>query len=280
MSFYLISDLHTELLTELQLDELLSKLKKQKTNVEKDILLLAGDIGNFVTDDKIKNFEKTMLFFGTKFSKIIWILGNHEHYHSFTTKTYDDARLLNIRINEINNKFILLINESYEINNFLILGSTLWSNAQNSLYATQCIKYIKNFENDVNLYTLQHLTDLDWLENSINNSKDKNIIVMTHHLPSFQCIDQQYAKYNIINNFFATNLEYLFHNNIKCWVYGHTHSANKLTINDVKLYVNPIGYYKENNKKINFEFMKLDLALEHVVDIKINNNSSLEHQTI
>jgi predicted phosphohydrolase len=271
MSFYLISDLHTELLTEQQLDNLLNNLNKHQTDVEKDVLLLAGDIGNFATDDKINNFEKTMLFFGTKFNKIIWILGNHEHYHSFVTKTYDNARLLNTTINKINNKFVLLINESYEINNYLILGTTLWSNAQDSLYTTQCVKYIQNFNNDPNLYTLQHLTDLKWLEKSIKYNYEKNLIIMTHHLPSFQCIDKQYAKYNIINKFFATNLEYLFNNNIKCWIYGHTHSANKLEINGIKLYVNPVGYLRENSK-FNFKFMELNINSENIIDVETNIN--------
>ena len=87
MSFYLISDLHTELLTETELDNLLNKLKEQNTDVEKDILLLAGDIGNPRTQIYELFLRKISKIFKEK--KIILIAGNHEYYDLKSKNCYD-----------------------------------------------------------------------------------------------------------------------------------------------------------------------------------------------
>jgi predicted phosphohydrolase len=275
MKVYLISDLHCELLNEDNLVILINKIMVTITNPLEDILLLPGDIGDFFTENRINNFYRLMLIFGIKFNKIIWILGNHEYYHSSINKTYNDANLLNNKLNiyfDTNDKFILLINQSYEINNYVILGTTLWANANLNFdpnYINPCIKWVNDFSISKEQHNIQHKNDLDWLTNEIDKYRntDKKIIVMTHHLPSYKLIDPEYKIYTNTNSYFATDLEYLFGQDIKYWFYGHTHTPNDVIINSTNLIVNPLGYEKESQKRLRDDniFKVIDLVAKDIV---------------
>ena len=41
--------------------------------------------------------------------------------------------------------------------------------------------------------------------------------------------------------------------NIKCWIYGHTHTPSNVIINEIPFLCNPIGYPNEN---VNVNFQK------------------------
>ena len=51
-------------------------------------------------------------------------------------------------------------------------------------------------------------------------------------------------------------------------------------MNGVKLYVNPVGYLRENTKKINFEFIRLDIDIVNTIDIKTSNETNPDYQSI
>lgn len=75
-----------------------------------------------------------------------------------------------------------------------------------------------------------------------------DIIVMTHHCPSPQCISQRYVK-DTMNASYVSDLEdFIFkHPNVKAWVCGHVHSQTitKIGENGQWLICNPRGYEKE-----------------------------------
>ena len=72
----------------------------------------------------------------------------------------------------------------------------------------------------------------------IQNTK-KNIIVITHYLPSKKCINKKYKKSNY-NDLYFTNCEDLlpFAN---CWIAGHTHDPFADVINGCNIFINPRG---------------------------------------
>ncbi|NBO24670.1 MAG: hypothetical protein EBU93_05505, partial [Chlamydiae bacterium] len=94
-----------------------------------DILILAGDI--CVAKDCIDpNYmgERNRNFFQrvtTQFPKVIYVMGNHEHYDgdfikskNILQKMFDDLFLSNV---------FLLEKESITIDNFTFIGGTLWT---------------------------------------------------------------------------------------------------------------------------------------------------------
>jgi len=75
-------------------------------------------------------------------------------------------------------------------------------------------------------------------------------VVITHHMPSYKLIDEKYYDDNY-NMWFASHLDNIIiqhKQKIKGWIYGHTHSANRCVLHDVKMYCNPLGYKGENKK--------------------------------
>ena len=89
-----------------------------------------------------------------------------------------------------------------------------------------------------------------------------NIIVITHHLPIYNLINEYYKqyKYRHLIQWFYCDLHILIDNNkgkIKCWIYGHTHIENEQREYNIDFMCNPIGY-KNENKKI--EYNKLYIA--------------------
>jgi len=66
---------------------------------------------------------------------------------------------------------------------------------------------------------------------------NKNLIVMTHYLPTYKLILEQFQNNRNIDRF-ATNLDYLIKPPVKYWLCGHTHCRYETKINGVNIGVN------------------------------------------
>lgn len=112
-TFQLYSDLHLEYSKNIPKIEPLT-----------NYLFLAGDIGKINTD----TFEPFFDYCSSKWEKVFYCLGNHEFYHSF--KTFSELRKdYNVFFSKYNNIF-LIDNTTYEFENFVVLGNTLWSHPE------------------------------------------------------------------------------------------------------------------------------------------------------
>jgi predicted phosphodiesterase len=72
------------------------------------------------------------------------------------------------------------------------------------------------------------------------------VVVMTHHLPSMDLIDEKYKGYVDYNPFFASDCSELLKDPVKIWISGHTHTGYDKTIDGVHCVCNPVGYPSEN----------------------------------
>jgi DNA repair exonuclease SbcCD nuclease subunit len=86
-----------------------------------------------------------------------------------------------------------------------------------------------------------HEENVNWLKNTIDTNSNKDIIILSHHLPSYKLIAPTYLGSGC-NSAFATNLEHIIKPNIKYWVCGHTHTSNSASIGNCKLITNPFGH--------------------------------------
>lgn len=82
-----------------------------------------------------------------------------------------------------------------------------------------------------------------YIEKVCNDNPNKNIIVVTHHAPSFQSIASTYRG-DLINSSFANDLDNFIkeHSNIKCWIHGHTHNNFDYMVGGCRVFCNPRGY--------------------------------------
>jgi predicted phosphodiesterase len=232
MKIQYISDIHLEYLSEIP-----------KINPVGDVLVLAGDIGHPFSSI-YKNF---LIDMNKKFKKIFLITGNHEFYIMEKNNSMEeiDDNIKNIITNyNLNN--ITYLDDSYEdYEGFRFCGSTLWSKIIDQKYLNNDMTFIKNmsieFRNELFNNSYEFI-------NAITKDSNIPIIMITHHLPSFDLINSVYRteKYNNYNQCYASNCNQLFKDPIKIWFFGHTHKDCDKDINGIKFLCNPIGYPDEN----------------------------------
>ena len=70
----------------------------------------------------VSNFMK---YVNSKWKKVIYILGNHETYHKKYT-IYEIIKLYRAFFKKLKN-IVFLENETYELEDYLIVGSTMWT---------------------------------------------------------------------------------------------------------------------------------------------------------
>ncbi len=234
MKIKYFSDLHLEFLN------LKPEWVEHIIKTDADILILAGDIGY-----PYKNsYSDFLIKINSKFKRIYLITGNHEYYSNYSMEQ------INIKIKEIiqdnsleNIKFLLNEYDDYE--GYRFVGTTLWTHISNPNYLINDFNQILGMT--VEKYNLLHKDSVDFLTKTLNdNHNTLPVIVVTHHLPSYELTDPKYESYAKYNQCFSSNLDYLIKRPIVGWFYGHTHSESFKEINGVKLCCNPIGYPREN----------------------------------
>jgi len=96
-----------------------------------------------------------------------------------------------------------------------------------------------------------HFECRDWLQKEILSRPDKTIIVVSHHLPSFQYIASRFRG-SPINSAFASDLDHLIkQENVKYWFYGHSHASRDVIDMGCNLVANPYGYSRHENTDYN-----------------------------
>jgi predicted phosphodiesterase len=253
-------------------------------------LALAGDIGH-PQDDLWKNFFN---YVSKEWEHIFYVPGNHEYYNKnsihkwkYNKPTTFTERNLEIKKSLKEYKNITLLDTENPVfhlskENITIIGSTLWSYIpiDKQTYIFKCM-------NDYNYIAIDDLNTISpkdinkmWSEQrkiisdeiTLWTLQKKNIIVLTHHLPSFELINEKY-KNSEINYGFASNCEDLLTSNVKAWIYGHTHFASENIIRNTKFVVNPKGYQFENVEGFsNGKYIEIDLDNEE----ESNNAADLE----
>jgi len=236
MKLHILSDIHIEFLHISTLNLYIDKIKS-----DADILILAGDIGN--------PFGNNYLYFlreiSIKFKKVFIISGNHEYYN----KDYDIDDINNQIIKTCNDfsNIIFLNNSYYDYNGYRFIGSTLWSLVDNTTEPINDTKKIKNM--NIDFYNKLHTISKNYIKQILDQSKDQKCVIITHHVPSYKLIDDKFKTdyYDKYNKWFYSDLDDLFTDQIKCWIYGHTHMQSHKIINGIDFICNPIGYRFEIN---------------------------------
>lgn len=209
-----------------------------------DVLVLAGDI--FSIYHGRKQAEMVLEAFSDKFKHIIMTMGNHEHYGGVPEKTRE---IIHSIADDLGNVEVL-DNSSVVINDQRFIGGTGWFpyNAYADLYKRHMndFRIIIGFEEWV--YG-QH-TELDVL---LNGELLESDIVVTHHLPSIQCIAPKY-KLSPLNAFFLSEFDDLIlEKRPKLWCFGHTHEQFDFNIGPTRLVCNPLAYPSEIEQQNAFQ---------------------------
>lgn len=260
-----------------------------KNDTGADVLILSGDI--LVADDlrnqpvnlawgdfpdegfgrakramRYRDFFQRVSF---QFPHVIYVMGNHEHYHGKFDKSADIIRetigYLNIH------NIYLLDRDTKEIDGVYFVGGTMWTDCNNSdamtlYHLEQCMNDFRviriageNFKKFLPKRTVTEFTKTrDYFKSVIENlPTDSRVVVCSHHAPSHLSIHEYYKHDTLMNGGYATDMsEFILDRpKIKVWTHGHMHNNFDYMIGDTRVVCNPHGYPGENpNFDFNFTF--------------------------
>lgn len=246
MKILLGSDLHLEFKSQLALPPL----------PEYDIAVLAGDIhmgtsGIGWAMDKMDPNKP-----------VLYVPGNHEYYRQdylelqrMFDRTWDNIHVLNPGI--------------FEFQGWRFTGATLWGPLVLEGYREYSPEQYEKAISDFMVINVgdQKLTgpmmqlvnahDANFIEESLAESKLKNIVI-THFLPSQECIVPFYVG-NALNPYFCNDLDYIMlEYEPELWLFGHTHTRmDRVHSSGTRMICNPKGYPKENEKKYSWKVIEL-----------------------
>lgn len=239
MKLRYFSDLHLEFIQTKDIEQFIQQIPPGPD----EVCILAGDIGN----PRESKYDRFMEFISGSFKKAFVIAGNHEYYYREMDETNDVMRLYFEKFHNIS-----LLNNSCEVyEGYCFVGTTLWSKVTNPSYKINDVYSIPNFDY-IQCNRLNRMC-VDFLEEALEH---ENCIVLTHHMPSRSLIDVKYLTQAMrpYNQWFYCDLDALIlskKENIKAWVYGHTHTPSETKIHDIPFLCHPIGYPGEN--RVDFE---------------------------
>jgi predicted phosphodiesterase len=243
-----------------------------------DVLILSGDVFE-AKNLKKENYNPEMVLLeherkdrrpdryyrfileecSAKYREVIYVLGNHEHYHYQFHKTYDYIKA------QLPANVHLLENESMVLDGVLFLGATLWTdmNRQDALTmyhmqtAMNDYRQITMLNEEKHVYhklqpertVKEHLRTVEYFthalaENRVRAGGALPVVVVTHHSPSKLSINPRYEKDVLMNGAYSSDLSefILDHPEIRVWTHGHTHDPFDYQIGSTRIICNPRGY--------------------------------------
>lgn len=218
-----------------------------------EVLVLAGDICMAKYADKVKPWFEDV---SKKFNHVVYVVGNHEHYHNKFHKTVEQLKDM------VPDNVHVLDNETFELDGKVFIGSTLWTSMNDEDPLTMMItkhgmmdfKHITYWHGGDNYWKFtpeqsvkEYKRNLDYIQHVLYNCKDKDCVVVTHHSPSFKSVAYEYRNEKEMNGAYHNNLDWLMTlaENIRVWIHGHTHTPFNYTIGISNVICNPRGYPSE-----------------------------------
>ena len=256
---------------------------KNEDNV--DVLILSGDICvardlmmpdpiGIVDFGKSKRYHTFFDNCAEQFPHVIYIVGNHEHYHG----DYADTIPYLKKCLGHNKNVHILDKETFELDDVVFIGGTLWTDMNKEdpltlhmigtmLNDFRCVENsnrvvnYRTFENTDNpdkptfktrpaRFTpedsvVEHKQMLDYIRLVYENTPPwKTIVVVGHHTPSHQSCHPKYKGDKEMNGGYHSDLsEFILDRpGIKLWTHGHTHEDFDYIIGETRVVCNPRGY--------------------------------------
>ena len=248
MKIQYASDLHLEF--EENTDFLISNPLK----VTGEILILAGDIHVIDSENYLEN--PFWDWASKNYKRVIIAFGNHEFYNGYDLSAMKDGFKLKIRDN-----IYYYYNCVISIDNIDIIVSSLWSYIHDEKKIA-CEMGVNDFRQirygekilTADLFNEEHKRCLNFIQKSLNQSKAKTKIVVTHHVPSSLLNAKEFEGTDINEAFTVDLTDYIMKCGAKFWIFGHSHRNINNIIGKTSCLCNQLGYVMaDENKTFNHE---------------------------
>jgi len=253
-----------------------------------DVLILSGDIC-VAKDLPHSDSKKGVIardFFrmcALRFPHVIYVMGNHEHYNGDFAKS---AKIIKDELAQYANAH-LLDKETKVIGDVLFIGGTLWTdmNKEDGITLYHMKTMMNDFmcvnngnrttyyrDEDGNSHTRvarftpddaveDHKLMLGYLKLMVEDAKDQKVVVVGHHAPSKASTHPKYAKEEIMNGGYSSDLsEFILDRpQIKLWTHGHTHEEFDYMIGSTRIVCNPRGYINYEDRADKFTLKTVEI---------------------
>ena len=272
-----------------------------------EVLILGGDIcvakdvlnkddrGIFDRFDRSSTIHTFFQECCERFNHVIYIMGNHEHYHGDFRDTLSDLR---IRLSYLRNLHIL-DKETFVLNDITFIGGTLWTDMNKEDPIT--LLHMKSMMNDFRCVTnsnhpdvifeggsfneagdfvkdpwgthtrpakflpedavVEHKAMLEYIRLMIEGKFDQKFVVVGHHAPSRSSTHPRYKDEMVMNGGYSSSLDEFIidHPQIKLWTHGHTHEDFDYMVGSTRVVCNPRGYdaYEERADRFKLKFVEV-----------------------
>ena len=234
-----------------------------------DVLILGGDIciANDIAQRDLYNtmgseyrsnrFHEFFQRCCERFPHVIFIVGNHEHYHGDFAKTVPHFKDV---LGYLSNLHILE-KETFVLDDITFIGGTLWTDMNRRSVRTlhEISRMMNDFrcvdntakDNDQwgSRFTTTDAADdhdamLAFVRTTVESNPAGRYVVVGHHAPSRLSTHPKYAHDTIMNGGYSSQLDdfILDHPQIKLWTHGHTHEDFDYRIGSCRILCNPRGY--------------------------------------
>ena len=253
-----------------------------------DVLILSGDIcvakdvlhrdvsGIFDRFDRNSTIHKFFQECCERFQHVIYIMGNHEHYHGDYANTITTLRE---RLGYLTHLHIL-DKEMVQLGGVSFIGGTLWTDMNNEDPIT--LLHIAGMMNDFRCVTnsnrtvsyeervprfspedavVDHREMMDYIRVMIEGKFDQKFVVVGHHSPSRLSTHPRYKDETVMNGGYSSDLsEFIIdHPQIKLWTHGHTHHKFDYMVGSTRIVCNPRGYINYEPEADNFELQFIEV---------------------
>ena len=236
-----------------------------------DVLILGGDIcvasdilqrdpNNIMGEEYRSNrFHAFFERCSARFPHVIFIVGNHEHYHGDFAKTVPHFRDV---LGYLKNLHILE-KETFVLDDVTFIGGTLWTdmNKRDTRTLHEISRMMNDFRCVVNSATEDeqrpwpgrftttdaaddHDAMMEFIRVTVEANPAGRYVVVGHHAPSKMSTHPRYQHQHIMNGGYSSELDdfILDHPQIRLWTHGHTHEDFDYRIGSTRILCNPRGY--------------------------------------
>jgi Icc-related predicted phosphoesterase len=255
-----------------------------------DVLILSGDIcvakdllelgSPMSKSESIHDFFKNC---SDEFKHVIYIAGNHEHYHGDFRDTLRD---LKYNLHYLQNLYIL-DKEKVTLEGVTFVGGTLWTDMNGedpmTLHAIGSMmndfRCVKNSNKKVSFRDANgqfheraakfspedtvedHRKMVNYIRHVVEGKHDQKFVVVGHHAPSRLSTHPKYQNETLMNGGYSSSLDFFIesHPQIKLWTHGHTHETFDYVVGETRVVCNPRGYIGYEDRADNFKLKTFEI---------------------
>jgi predicted phosphodiesterase len=221
----------------------------------------------------------------TNFPHVIYVMGNHEYYHSDFATALSEMRR---KLAHLPNLYILE-REIKTIDDVTFIGGTLWTDMNNqdplTLYHMRTMmndfRVIQNSTVPVHFKTqegefktrvgkfspedavTEHVKMKEYIQvvTAFLGENPNKYVVVGHHAPSRRSTHEMYAHDTVMNGGYSSDLDQFIEDRpqIRLWTHGHTHHPFDYVIGETRIVCNPRGYINHEPAASNFKLLTVEI---------------------